>query len=90
MPRAERRTKKRNDQKRMEAEQLASMTERNPNVLEVLIRQIGQDGKADVVPGKSVGVLSETELLKPVSDLLHRGSAPGLSGSPAPHRQVYP
>jgi hypothetical protein len=23
----------------------------------------------------------ETELLKPVSDLLHRGSAPGLSGS---------
>jgi hypothetical protein len=41
----------------------ASMTERHPNVLEVLIRQIGQDRKADVVLGKSVGVLPETELL---------------------------
>ena len=61
MPRAERRTKKRNDQKRMEAEQLASMTERHPNVLEVLIREIRQDGKADVVLGKSLRVLPETE-----------------------------
>lgn len=36
MPRAERRTKKRNDQKRMEAGQLASVTERHPDVFKVL------------------------------------------------------
>jgi hypothetical protein len=34
--------------------------------------------------------LSETELLKPVSDLLHRGSAPGLAGLNPPAPQVYP
>jgi hypothetical protein len=34
--------------------------------------------------------LPETELLKPVSDLLHRGNAPGLSGLTRPHRRVYP
>jgi len=61
MPRAERRTKKRNDQKRMEAGQLASVTERHPDVFKVLIREIGQDGKADVVLGKS---LSMTEMEK--------------------------
>jgi hypothetical protein len=42
----------------------------------VLIREIGQDGKADVVLGKALRVLPKTDLLKPVSDLLHRGSAP--------------
>jgi hypothetical protein len=54
----------------------------------VLIREIGQNGKADIVLGKALRVLSETELLKPVSDLLHRGSALGLSGITGPHRQV--
>jgi hypothetical protein len=49
----------------------------------VLIGQIGQDGKADVVLGKSLRVLPETELLKPVSDLLHRGGAPEYRASPA-------
>jgi hypothetical protein len=44
-------------------QQLASVTERHPNVLEVLIRQIRQDGKADVVFGKALRVLPETELL---------------------------
>ena len=48
------------------------MTERHPNVLEVLIREIRQDGKADVVLGKALRVLPETELLKPVRNLLHR------------------
>jgi hypothetical protein len=28
-----------------------------------LIREIGQDGKADIVLGKALGVLPETELL---------------------------
>jgi hypothetical protein len=45
----------------MEAGQLASVTERHPDVFKVLIREIGQDGKADVVLGKS---LSMTEMEK--------------------------
>jgi hypothetical protein len=59
------------------------MTERHPNVLEVLICEIRQDGKADVVLGKALCVLSEAELRQPVSDLLHRGSALN------PRRQLY-
>jgi len=55
----------------------------------MLIREVGQDGEADVVLGKSLRVLPETELLKPVSDLLHRASAPRLSGFARLHRQVY-
>jgi hypothetical protein len=35
----------------------------------------------DVVLGKALRVLPGTKLLKPVSDLLLRGSAAGLSGS---------
>jgi hypothetical protein len=34
--------------------------------------------------------MPETELLKPLSDLLHRGSAPGLSGLNPLAPQVYP
>jgi hypothetical protein len=41
-----------------------------------LIGQIRQDDKANVVFGKALRILPETELLKPVSDLLHRGTAP--------------
>jgi hypothetical protein len=49
------------------------MTERrNANLFEVLIGQIRQDDKTNVVPGKARRVLSETELLKPVRNLLHR------------------
>jgi hypothetical protein len=49
----------------------------------VLIREIGQNRKADVVLGKALRVLSETEFLKPVGDLLHRGSAPrNVRGAP--------
>jgi hypothetical protein len=53
------------------------MTERHPNLFKVLIGEIGENGKADVAFGKALGVLPEAELLKPVSDLRHRGSAPG-------------
>jgi hypothetical protein len=56
----------------------------------VLICQIGQDGKADVVLGKALRVLPKTELLKPVSDLLPRAGAPGLAGFIRLHLQVYP
>ena len=37
----------------------------------------------DLVLGKALSVLPETELLKPVTDLLHRGSAPDYRASPA-------
>jgi len=53
------------------------MTQRHPDFFQVLICKVGQDGKADVVLGKARRVLPETELLKPVRDLLHRGNAPG-------------
>jgi hypothetical protein len=66
------------------------MTKRHPNFFQVLVCEIGQDGKADVILGKALPVLPEAELLKPISDLLHRGSAPKLSGINRPHRQVYP
>ena len=49
----------------------------------MLIREIGQDGKTDVVLGKALRVLSETELLKPLRNLLHRGSAPDYRASSA-------
>ena len=52
------------------------MTERrDANLFEVLICQIRQDDKADIVLGKALRVLPKTELLKPFGDLLHRGSA---------------
>ena len=43
----------------------------------------GRTAKADVVLGKALRVLPETELLQPVGDLLHRGSAPDYRASSA-------
>src|SRR5579863_6939873 len=58
------------------------MTERrNANLFEVLICQIRQNDKADVVLGKALRVLPEAELLQPLSYLLHRGSAPQCRAS---------
>ena len=59
MPRAERRTKKRNDQKRMEAGQLASVTELHPDVFKVLIREIGKDGKAHRAAGEQIHPIAD-------------------------------
>ncbi len=48
------------------------MTKRgDPEFLEVLVRQIRQDAKANIVLGKALGVLPETNLVKPVRNLLH-------------------
>jgi len=59
------------------------MTKRgNPKFFQVLVCQMRQDTKIDVILGKALRVLPKTELLKPVSDLLHRGSAP-CQASPA-------
>jgi hypothetical protein len=41
----------------------------------MLIRKIGRDRKADVVIAKC-GVLPESEILQPISELLHSGSPP--------------
>ena len=50
---------------------------RNADLFEVLICQISKDGKIDVVLGKAVSVLPETEPLKPICNLLH-GQPHGL------------
>ena len=39
---------------------------RNANLFEVLICEISKDGKINVVLGKALSVLPETEVLKPV------------------------
>jgi len=52
------------------------------NFFEV-VGEIIQDGKADVVLGKALRVLPVAELLKPVSDLLHRGQRPEYRASSA-------
>jgi hypothetical protein len=39
---------------------------------EVLVRQIRQDGKVNVILGKTLSVLPKAEPLKPVRNLLHR------------------
>jgi hypothetical protein len=40
-----------------------SMTQRDPDLFKMLIREIGQNRKADVVLGESLRVLPETEFL---------------------------
>ena len=53
------------------------MTKRHPDFFEVLVCQIRQDGETDVILGKALSVLPETELLKPVCNLLHCGPPEG-------------
>ena len=48
---------------------------RNADLFEVLICQISKDEKIDVVLGKALGVLPETELLKPVRNRPHADAA---------------
>ena len=48
------------------------MTERHPDLFKVLIGEIGEDRKADVVFGKALRVLQETEPSEPVRRLPHR------------------
>ena len=50
------------------------MTERDPDLFKVLIGEIGQDGKLMSFSAKRWAC--QTELLKPVRELLHRSSAP--------------
>jgi hypothetical protein len=53
------------------------MTKREDSkFFQVLVCQMRQDTKIDVIIGKASRVLPETELLKPVRNLLHRGPSP--------------
>ena len=52
------------------------MPERNTNVLEVLIAQMAEYGDINLILSKALRVLPAPELLKPVRNLLLRGSSP--------------
>ena len=56
-------------------EYFQSMPKGDAEFFQALICQVGQDRGVDVVLGKALRVLPKTELLKPVRNLLHRGSA---------------
>src|SRR5271165_1345637 len=49
------------------------MPQRNADVLEVLIVKMGEYGNINLILGKTLSVLPETELFQPVRNLLHRG-----------------
>ena len=61
------------------------MAERlNADLFEVLISQIGKDGKINIVVGKTLRVLGHAELFEPVRDLLHRRLRADLPNSSEP------
>src|SRR5215469_11663156 len=47
------------------------MAEQNPEPIEVLILQFGQDANIDPILGKTLRVLPKPKLLEPVRNLLH-------------------
>ena len=53
------------------AQHLPPMTERDTQILEILIRQVGKNVDINVVLGKALGVLGHAELFEPVHNLLH-------------------
>ena len=59
------------------------MTHRQPKFSQVLVCEIGQDAKIDIVLSKALGVLGHAEFFEPVRNCLHRG--PFL-----PHRFIEP
>jgi hypothetical protein len=57
------------------------MSERNADVLKVLIGQMAEYGDVDLVLGKALSVLTQTELLQPVGNRLRRRSAHAANSS---------
>jgi hypothetical protein len=55
-------------------EYLPTMAEWNADVLQILIGQMGDYRNVNLILGKTRGVLTEVELLKPVRNLLHLGT----------------
>jgi hypothetical protein len=53
------------------AQHFAAMAEKDPEPIEVLVRQFGKDTKIDPVLGKTQRVLPKPKLLEPVRNLLH-------------------
>src|SRR5271156_5855074 len=65
------------------------MPQRNADVLEVLIAKMGEYGNINLILGKTLSVLPETELFQPVRNLLHRGPFSRIYRGPtAPLDQV--
>src|SRR5262249_45319187 len=64
------------------AQQLASMTKRHPNFFQILVCEIGQNLKSDIILDKTLSILPETELLKPIRNLLHRQPPYGFDANP--------
>jgi len=57
------------------------MPKRDADFFKISVSQVRQHRQVDVILGKPLCVLPETELLQPVGDLLHRGSAPDYRAS---------
>ena len=55
------------------AQHFAPIAEKNAQLLQVLIGQIGQDREINAVFGKALRVLGHAELFEPVRHLLHCG-----------------
>src|SRR6516225_4889035 len=51
----------------------------NANLFEVLIGQVTQNIEINIILGKALSVLPETELFEPVQNLLHRGPSTDLT-----------
>src|SRR5271165_1667062 len=65
------------------------MPQRNADVLEVQIAKMGKYGNINLILGKTLSVLPETELFQPVRNLLHRGPFSRIYRGPtAPLDQV--
>ncbi len=62
-------------------QQLAAMSEQDAKLLQILVRQIGEDAEVDPVLIETPGVLSKTELFEPVRNLPHRGSSSRLAAA---------
>ena len=53
------------------------MPERHAKSIKVLVREFAENVNLDVILSKALSVLFETELLKPVCNLLHCGPPEG-------------
>ncbi len=65
--------------------------QRNPEVLQIVGRQVRQDGRVDLVVAERRGILSKAELAQPVADI-HRDSVSGFAarGYPAASAAAQP
>jgi hypothetical protein len=55
------------------AQHFASITEQDPQLLQVLIRQVRKDAQVNAIFDETLGVLGHAEFFEPVCNLLHGG-----------------